>query len=171
MSTTADRLADMPLPIALRLLAQQIKEGNGLRDNMERKHILLERAADALAQQQATQEAQEHLPVARIAGIEGRNIGLVWYVAMSDLAQRGIAVDALLYTQPPSPCTAKELSDAFERGRQIGMREVQPCQGNSGVACTRDGEHCSTYVECAAIGCKRSPTPPQEPSQPEAGGD
>lgn len=40
--------SQMPLPVSLRLLASQIKENDGLRDNRERKHRLLERAADAL---------------------------------------------------------------------------------------------------------------------------
>jgi len=42
---------ELPMHTALRLLAQQIKESNGLRDNMMRHHTLLFRAADAIAKE------------------------------------------------------------------------------------------------------------------------
>lgn len=40
--------SEMPLPLALRILAREIKDGDGLRNNSGRHHRVLEKAADAL---------------------------------------------------------------------------------------------------------------------------
>lgn len=58
---TAGAVGQMPLPVALRLLASQIKENDGLRDNRGLHHRMLEKAASALATPQAAPQPEVKL--------------------------------------------------------------------------------------------------------------
>jgi hypothetical protein len=167
MSNETPSDSSMPLPVALRLLAQQIKEGDGLRDNRMLHHRMLERAADAL-----TPGVAPSVP-AEVGEAAADNTHAWERIAMLLAEQDGQDPHQLIWEgNPPEPYGEVWCKYEF-KARQIAelfatpspeAREPAPEQGEVGVKCRHDSQRCSTYVECAANGCKHAEQKPEAAS-------
>jgi hypothetical protein len=124
----------MPLPIALRLLASQIKADNGLRDNQGLHHRLLEEAASALTTPAPSEPAQP-VPTGKWEGAE-EWMPLAWELCANECGEE--ACTELVWEGGPVPEPwgdrwLKYESQAREMIAMVRKHVPQPAQASTQV--------------------------------------